>query len=75
MNLSQVAAANYHYKRYSLDYFLVSVTRLGFRNVELWASGPHLHLDYFTSQDLKNLNKKIKDRDLKVICFTPEQFV
>ncbi|WP_240689416.1 sugar phosphate isomerase/epimerase [Ammoniphilus sp. YIM 78166] len=75
IDISQVAAANYHYRRYSLDYFLDSVTRLGFRNIELWASGPHLHLDYFTNQDLKNLNKKIKDRGLKVICFTPEQFV
>lgn len=75
IQLSQVAAANYHYKRYSLDYFLDSAAGLGFHNIELWASGPHLHLDYFTQQDLKDLHKKIKDRGLKVICFTPEQYV
>lgn len=75
IQLSQVAAANYHYKRYSLDYFLDSVAGLGFRNIELWASGPHFHLDYFTLEDVKRLNQKIKERGLKLICLTPEQFV
>ncbi|MUG66355.1 MULTISPECIES: sugar phosphate isomerase/epimerase [Paenibacillus] len=75
IQLSQVAAANYHYKRYSMDYFLDSVTRLGFLNIELWASGPHFHLDYFTPQDVKALQHKIKERGLKVICLTPEQHV
>lgn len=36
--------------------------------------GPHLHLDYLNNQDIKKLHRKIKDRGLKVICFTPEQF-
>lgn len=75
IQMSQIAAANYHYKRYSLDFFLDSAARLGFRNIELWASGPHLHLDYFSNQDMKQLHKKIKDKGLEVICFTPEQFV
>lgn len=75
IQLSQVAAANYHYKRYSLEYFLSSAARLGFRNIELWASGPHFHLDYFSLQDVKNLQQKIKARGLKVICLTPEQYV
>ncbi|TQR98567.1 sugar phosphate isomerase/epimerase family protein [Paenibacillus ottowii] len=75
VQISQVAAANYHYKRYSLEYFLDSVAKLGFHNIELWASGPHLHLDYFRYQDIKKLNTKIKERGLKTICFTPEQYV
>ncbi|GJM79809.1 AP endonuclease [Paenibacillus sp. HMSSN-139] len=75
IQLSQVAAANYHYKRYSLDYFLDSVAGLGFRNIELWASGPHFHLDYFTLDEVKRLNQKSKERGLKLICLTPEQFV
>ena len=29
MELSQLCAANYHYKRYTLDYFLESAERLG----------------------------------------------
>lgn len=75
IQLSQVAAANYHYKRYSLEYFLNSVKRIGFKNIELWASGPHFHLDYFTIQDVKDLHKMIKDRGLNVVCLTPEQYV
>lgn len=47
MKISQLCAANYHYKRYTLDYFLDSANRLGFQSVELWASGPHLHLEDF----------------------------
>ena len=43
MELSQLCAANYHYKRYTLDYFLESAERLGYQSIELWASGPHLH--------------------------------
>lgn len=31
MELSQLCAANYHYKRYTLDYFLESAERLGYR--------------------------------------------
>ncbi|KWX70633.1 sugar phosphate isomerase/epimerase family protein [Paenibacillus jilunlii] len=75
IQLNQVAAANFHYKRYSLDYFLDSAARLGFENIELWASGPHFHLDYYTPQDVQHLKRKIKDRGLKVICLTPEQSV
>lgn len=55
IQISQIAAANYHYKRYSMEYFLDSVARLGFHNIELWASGPHFHLDYFTYQDIKKI--------------------
>lgn len=75
IQLSQVAAANYHYKRYSLDYFINSVSKMGFTNIELWASGPHFHLDYFSNHDIKALSKKIRNNGLKVVCLTPEQFV
>lgn len=75
IQLSQVAAANYHYKRYSLEYFLNSVKRMDLKNIELWASGPHFHLDYFTIQDVKDLHKMIRDRGLNVVCLTPEQYV
>ena len=34
MELSQLCAANYHYKRYTLDYFLESAERLGYQSIE-----------------------------------------
>ena len=75
MKISQLCAANYHYKRYTLDYFLESANRLGYQSVELWASGPHLHLEDFDGGRLRELNRTIKDHHLKIACFTPEQCV
>mgnify|MGYP000051956588 CR=1 FL=1 len=68
MKISQLCAANYHYKRYTLDYFLDSANRLGFQSVELWASGPHLHLEDFDGGRLRELNRTIKDHHLKIAC-------
>ena len=75
MELSQLCAANYHYKRYTLDYFLESAERLGYQSIELWASGPHLHLEDFDTARLAELNRKIKAHHLALRCFTPEQCV
>lgn len=75
LTIEQLCAANYHYKRYTLDHFLDSVQRLGYRSIELWASGPHLHLEDFDYDRLVELDKKIQAHDLKLACFTPEQCV
>lgn len=75
MKLSQLCCANYHYKRYTLDYFLASAQRLGYETIELWASGPHLHLEDFDYDRLVELDKKIQAHNLKLACFTPEQCV
>ena len=75
MELSQLCAANYHYKRYTLDYFLDSAERLGYQSIELWASGPHLHLEDFDAGRLRELNRCIKKHHLNTACFTPEQCV
>lgn len=75
MELSQLCAANYHYKRYTLDYFLDSAERLGYQSIELWASGPHLHLEDFDAGRLRELNRSIKKHHLNTACFTPEQCV
>ena len=75
LTIEQLCAANYHYKRYTLDYFLDSAQRLGYRSIELWASGPHLHLEDFDYDRLVELDKKIQAHNLKLTCFTPEQCV
>lgn len=75
MKLSQLCCANYHYKRYSLEYFLDSAQRLGFSSIELWASGPHMHLEDFDASRLTQLKQSIRDHNLKLACFTPEQCV
>ena len=75
MQIEQLCAANYHYKRYTLEAFLSAAERLGYQSIELWASGPHLHLEDFNSQRLDELAQSIRAHHLTLRCFTPEQCV
>ncbi|MCZ0703024.1 protein FrlC [Natronobacillus azotifigens] len=75
MEIERILPGNYHFKRYSLDYFLKKCHELGFKNIELWASGPHFHLEYFSRQDMIDLKNKLKYYDLGIKCLTPEQAV
>ena len=40
----QVSGMNIHYKFYSLEYFLESQMRAGFKTIELWAGSRHFFL-------------------------------
>ena len=51
---SQIAVGNYTYPLYSFCYFLDSMKRLGIKNIEVWAAGPHLYLDDMTVSLLEN---------------------
>lgn len=75
MQTNQLCAANYHYKRYTLEAFLSAAERLGFESIELWASGPHLHLEDFDGPRLDALAQSIRAHNLTLRCFTPEQCV
>jgi protein FrlC len=35
---SQIVGMNEHFRRYSLEFFLDSMVRLGIKNIELWAA-------------------------------------
>lgn len=41
LQITQLAAMNMHYSRYSIDAFLDSAARLGFTQLELWGGAPH----------------------------------
>lgn len=73
ITMNQIAAGNYPYPLYSFTYFLDSMERLGIKNIELWAAGPHLYLDDFTVPMLERMEQDIRRRGLIPICFTPEQ--
>ena len=75
MQASQLCAANYHYKRYTLEAFLAAAERLGYQSIELWASGPHLHLEDYDGARLDALARSIRAHGLTLRCFTPEQCV
>lgn len=70
---SQILTSNYPYGRYSLDYALDSLQKIGAGKIEFYACFPHFHIDDVDSSDLKMLKKKLKARNLSVGCFTPEQ--
>ena len=65
--------SNFPYYKYSLEYALDSLERMGGRDLELYACDPHFHVDDSTMADAKALKKKISAHGLKVVCFTPEQ--
>lgn len=73
LSVKQLSGMNCHYIRHSLDFFLDSMVRQGFENIEIWSATPHYYAPYFTMDMVRELKKKISDRGLKLICLTPEQ--
>ena len=69
----QLAGMNCHYIRYSVEYFLDSMVREGFQNIEIWGAMPHYYAEYFTLPMVRELRKKIRERGLRPICLTCEQ--
>ena len=70
---SQILTSNYPYYKYSLNYALDSLHRMGAEQIEFYACFPHFHMDDITYRDIKSLKKKLKDFGLKAMCVTPEQ--
>lgn len=68
----QVAGMNIHYLNYSLDYFLDTQQRLGFKSLELWCGAPHVWLDHMRYYDARKIRQKIEARGLQVHVLTPE---
>ncbi|MBT2293653.1 TIM barrel protein [Paenibacillus albidus] len=73
--MNNVSVMNYNYRRYPFEYFLDSMVRLGVDAIELWAAEPHMYVDDLPESRLRAIRSEIKRRDLKVVCFTPEQCV
>lgn len=71
----QISAMNIQYKYYPLTRFLDDTVRFGLSSVELWGAAPHFHPEDMTYHDIKNVRKEIKNRALKLVCYTPEQCV
>jgi len=75
MNLKkeQIALSNFPYYKYSLEYTLKALQKLGGGAMELYACDPHFHVDDCDIPEVTALKKKLKDHDLFPICITPEQ--
>lgn len=69
----QVAMTNYPYFKYSLNYTLDSLERLGAEAIELYAVDPHFHIDDCRIPQAMAIKKKLRAHGLQPICITPEQ--
>ncbi len=70
---NRFALGSYQYMRYPLDYFLDTAVMLGIGHVELWAAAPHLCLDVMDEKSLRIIKNQLQERELSVVCITPEQ--
>lgn len=75
ITIDKAAGMNIHYLHYPLDYFLDSMNRMQIKNIELWGGSPHYYIEDLTISGTKSIKKKIESRNLKLICFTPEQCI
>lgn len=66
----QIVGMNQHYKRFSLDYFLDCQQRVGIQNIELWCGVSHFWLDHQSYGSIRELQKKLRKRELKVVSVT-----
>lgn len=71
----KLANMNQNYHRYPLEYFLDSTVRTGLEAIELWAGTPHLYVNDASPQEVAGVLKQIRQRDLEIACFTPEQAI
>lgn len=71
----KLAAMNYHYIRYPLNYFLDHVEQSPLRYIEFYAAAPHLNIYTYTLNNLVQVKKAIKERNLEIVCLTPENCV
>lgn len=77
ITMDNFAVMSVQYFHYSFDYFLDSMEKCGLKNIDLWGGAPHYcRLDYLTSTEAfrktNEMRKKIEDRGMKVVMYTPE---
>lgn len=71
----EICAMNLHYSRFPLEVFFDDIVCLGLRRIELWGASPHFYIGDNSFGEAKALKQAIKERELQLSCFTPEQCV
>ena len=72
---NQISVMNIQYKYFPLTMFLDDAVRNNVENIELWGAAPHFYLDDMTYQDVTAVRREIEKRNLRLVCYTPEQCV
>lgn len=71
----QLVGANYHYTRYTLEYFIRSMQKMGLHRMEFYAADPHLFVLDCPPDRIRAIKKMLTDAQMEVVCFTPENCV
>ncbi|TQR97470.1 TIM barrel protein [Paenibacillus ottowii] len=71
----KIAGMNITYRYFPFEHFLDQVAELGIEHIELWAGEPHLYVYRNVLGNLRHIRQQLKSRDMKVVCYTPEQCV
>ena len=73
--MNQLAATNMVYGRFSFEYFIESMKRLGVKNIELYACSGHYHFWDSLEDPTPRVKKQLRQAGLKVISLMPEENV
>jgi protein FrlC len=73
INRKQITGMNFHYLHYPFTYFLDSMVKYEFEQIEIWGAAPHMYVEDLSLQDIRSIKNEIDQRQLQVVCFTPEQ--
>jgi len=68
----QYIHSNFPYIKYSLEYTLNSLQRLGAGKLEFYGAEPHFCMDDVTYADMKVLKRKLDERGLSIVEINPE---
>lgn len=68
----QLCALGIHYIMYSIDDMLDGHAAAGYKSIELIGEAPHFYMDEAFNQDPDEVRRKVEDRGMKVVLFTPE---
>lgn len=75
LDLGKFCASNFSYFRFPFETFLDDVQKLGIHAIEIWGAEPHLNVDEATNDDLRLIQRQLRDRQMHMLCFTPEQCI
>ncbi|MFD0698950.1 TIM barrel protein [Paenibacillus sp. GCM10027628] len=71
----KVAGMNITYRYVPFQHFLDTMSYIGVDHIELWAGEPHLYVYRNILGNLRNIRKQIRSRNMKIVCYTPEQCI
>ncbi|MDD2954913.1 MAG: sugar phosphate isomerase/epimerase [Oscillospiraceae bacterium] len=72
---SRVAGMNICYQLFPVEYFLDSMVEMGVQSIEFWGGYPHQFILDASYPPLKDIKKLIRERELNLLCYTPEQII